>query len=66
MNKENYFVDKDGFFGKYGGAYVPEILYKCITDLQKAYLPIISSDEFKDEYRSLLKDYVGRDRKSVV
>ena len=51
---------KDGFFGQYGGAYVPEILYKCVHDLQDAYLPIIESEEFKKEYRSLLKDYVGR------
>ena len=39
---------------------MPEILYKCVTDLQKAYLPIIESEEFKNEYRSLLRDYVGR------
>ena len=50
----------DGFFGRYGGAYVPEILYKCVHDLQNAYLPIMESDEFKQEYRALLKDYVGR------
>lgn len=58
--KNNYFVDKDGFFGKFGGAYVPEILYKCVSDLQAAYLPIINSEEFKREYRTLLRDYVGR------
>lgn len=56
----SYFVDKDGFFGKFGGAYVPEILYKCVSDLQQAYLPIINSDDFKREYRELLRDYVGR------
>lgn len=50
----------NGFYGRFGGAYVPEILYKCVTDLQKAYLPIIESEEFKTEYRSLLRDYVGR------
>lgn len=55
-----YSVDKNGFFGKYGGAYVPEILYKCVHDLQETYLPIIESDEFKQEYHALLKDYVGR------
>lgn len=55
-----YEVDKEGFFGKYGGAYVPEILYKCVHDLQEAYRPIIDSEEFRQEYRSLLKDYVGR------
>jgi len=60
MAMEDYNVDGKGFFGRFGGAYVPEILYKCVTDLQKAYLPIIESEEFKEEYRSLLRDYVGR------
>ena len=50
----------NGFYGRFGGAYVPEILHKCVTDLQQAYLPIIESDEFKREYRALLRDYVGR------
>ena len=59
MNK-NYLIDDKGFFGKYGGAYVPEILYKCVHDLQDAYLPIIESEDFQHEYHSLLKDYVGR------
>lgn len=54
-----YQVDKNGFFGKFGGAYVPEILYKCVTDLQQAYEPIIQSEEFKKEYHQLLRDYVG-------
>ena len=58
--KENYFVDERGFYGEFGGAYVPEILYKCVHDLQEAYLPIIESPEFKQEYHALLKDYVGR------
>ena len=56
----NYQVDKNGFYGEFGGAYVPEILYKCVHDLQEAYLPIIESPEFKQEYHALLKDYVGR------
>ena len=55
-----YQVDKNGFYGEFGGAYVPEILYKCVKDLQEAYLPIIESEEFKQEYHALLKDYVGR------
>ena len=57
---ENFFVDKQGFYGNFGGAYVPEILYKCVHDLQEAYLPIIESDDFKKEYHALLRDYVGR------
>ena len=55
-----YNVDEKGFFGRFGGAYVPEILYKCVTDLQAAYLPILESESFQHEYAALLKDYVGR------
>lgn len=55
-----YFVDDKGFYGEFGGAYIPEILHKCVHDLQDAYLPIMESDDFKREYHSLLKDYVGR------
>ena len=57
---ERYQVDKNGFFGRFGGAYVPEILYKCVHELQDAYLPILESEEFKETYRQLLRDYVGR------
>ncbi len=51
---------REGFYGQFGGAYVPEILYKCVHDLQDAYLPILESEEFRKEYAALLKDYVGR------
>lgn len=57
---KTYNVDENGFYGNYGGAYIPEILYKTVEDLKKAYLPIITSKEFHDEYYDLLKDYVGR------
>ena len=57
---KSYQVDEKGFYGEFGGAYVPEILYKCVHDLQEAYLPIIESEAFKREYHALLKDYVGR------
>ena len=40
---KSYQVDENGFYGEFGGAYVPEILYKCVHDLQEAYLPIIES-----------------------
>lgn len=53
-------VDERGYYGEFGGAYVPEILYKVVSDLQQAYLPIIESEEFKKEYHQLLRDYVGR------
>ena len=56
----DYNVNKDGFYGIYGGAYIPEILYKTVKDLEAAYLSIIESEDFKTEYHNLLKDYVGR------
>ena len=55
-----YSVDSNGFYGNFGGAYIPEILYKTVKDLEAAYEPILASDEFKREYHALLKDYVGR------
>ena len=55
-----YLVDDKGFYGEFGGAYVPEILYATVKNLQEQYLPILESREFQDEYMSLLRDYVGR------
>ena len=57
---ESYLVDQEGYYGEFGGAYVPEILHKCVEDLQKAYLPILESGDFQLEFRNLLRDYVGR------
>ena len=56
----SYYVDENGYYGDFGGAYIPEILYKCVEDLRKQYLPIIESDDFQQAYHALLKDYVGR------
>ena len=56
----SYLVDEKGFYGEFGGAYVPEILYATVKNLQEEYLPIIQSREFQEEYMSLLRDYVGR------
>jgi len=56
----NYQIDENGFYGNYGGAYIPEILYKTVENLKEAYLPIIESEEFKQEFQRLLRDYVGR------
>ena len=55
-----YQVTNEGFFGKFGGAYVPEILYRCVDDLRLAYREILDSPAFQREYRALLRDYVGR------
>lgn len=57
---ESYTVDKLGFYGDFGGAFIPEILHRCVSDLQEAYLDIINSESFKQEYDELLRNYVGR------
>ncbi|MDR0835885.1 MAG: tryptophan synthase subunit beta [Tannerella sp.] len=56
----NYQVNEKGYYGRFGGAYIPEILHKCVEDLQKNYLTILESESFKKEYRKLLCDYAGR------
>ena len=58
--KKSFLVDEKGFYGEFGGSYVPEILYATVEKLREQYLPILESKEFQDEYMSLLRDYVGR------
>lgn len=55
-----YQVDTNGYYGQWGGAFVPEILQPNIDRLRECYIDIISSKGFKDQYLKLLKDYVGR------
>ena len=57
---KTYQVDKDGFYGSFGGTYVPEILYKTVEDLKNQYESIIESEDFLNKYYQLLRDYVGR------
>ncbi|HXR83419.1 MAG TPA: tryptophan synthase subunit beta [Hanamia sp.] len=52
--------DENGFYGNFGGAYIPEMLYRNVQNLQKNYLTIIYEENFQNEFNSLLKDYVGR------
>jgi len=56
----SYQADKNGYYGEFGGAYIPEILHRCVTELQNTYLTVIESEEFKSEFNQLLQDYVGR------
>lgn len=62
MKSENtkFSPDPDGFYGEYGGAFIPEMLYSNVKQLQDEYLKIIESAEFQENYHQLLKDYVGR------
>ena len=57
---ENFKVDSNGFYGEFGGAYIPEILYDNVEDLKNAYLQVLDDPAFQKEYHDLLKDYVGR------
>ena len=52
--------DALGYYGKFGGAFIPEMLYPNVQELQQQYLHIIQSESFKNEFSLLLKDYVGR------
>lgn len=56
----SYLVDKNGYYGEFGGAFVPEILHRCVEELQHTYLNVLQSEDFQKEYHQLLRDYVGR------
>ena len=53
-------IDSKGYYGEFGGAYVPEILLSNVENLKKSYYEAIKDPEFQEEFRSLLRDYVGR------
>ncbi len=55
-----YKVDAGGFYGEYGGAYIPEMLYPNIKELEENYLSIVQSESFQNRFRYLLRDYAGR------
>jgi len=56
----NYFVDERGYYGDFGGAYIPEMLYPNVEELRQQYQAIIDDEQFQQEFKALLKDYVGR------
>ena len=55
-----YNVDEKGYYGQFGGAYIPEMLHPNIEELRENYLKISQTEEFKKEFDYLLKNYVGR------
>ena len=57
---KTYHVNKEGYYGEFGGAYIPEILHRCVEELQNAYSKVLESEGFKQEFHQLLRDYVGR------
>jgi tryptophan synthase beta chain len=56
----NYNVDECGYYGEFGGAYIPEMMYPNVKELENNYIKILDDKLFKDEFHSLLKHYVGR------
>lgn len=57
---KTFLVDDNGYYGEFGGAYIPEILHACVENLKENYIKILESESFKAEYAQLLRDYVGR------
>ena len=57
---KTYQVNNEGYYGEFGGAYIPEILHRCVDELKNAYLNVLDSEDFKQEFKDLLHDYVGR------
>lgn len=55
-----YDVNESGYYGEFGGAYVPEILHRNVTELKTNYLKIMNTPSFKEQFGQLLRDYVGR------
>ena len=56
----SYLVNEEGYYGEFGGAYIPEILHRCVEELRTTYLQVLQSESFQQEFRQLLRDYVGR------
>src|SRR5687767_11320683 len=60
-NKVNFNTpDERGYYGEFGGAFIPEMLYPNVKELQENYLSIINQDSFRKEFNELLNDYAGR------
>ncbi len=55
-----YNINNKGYYGEFGGAYIPEMLYPNVEELRQNYLKILAEPSFKQEFDQLLKDYVGR------
>ena len=56
----SYNINEKGYYGEFGGAYIPEMLYPNIEELRENYLKITAEPAFQEEFHALLKDYVGR------
>lgn len=56
----SYHVNEKGYYGEFGGAYIPEMLYPNVAELREQYLSVMLQPDFQNEFRALLRDYVGR------
>ncbi len=56
----SYNVDEKGYYGNFGGAFIPEMLYPNTEELRQNYLQIMKDPEFNEQFHKLLKEYVGR------
>ncbi len=56
----SYQVDEKGYYGEFGGAYIPEMLYPNVQELRSRYLEIMKEESFQKEFKELLREYVGR------
>ncbi|WP_179022480.1 tryptophan synthase subunit beta [Winogradskyella forsetii] len=56
----SYNINEKGYYGEFGGAYIPEMLYPNVEELRQNYLKIMAEPSFQEEFNALLKDYVGR------
>ena len=56
----SYNVNEKGYYGEFGGAFIPEMLYPNVEELRQNYLKVMAEPEFQKEFNELLKDYVGR------
>lgn len=57
---KDYQVDASGYYGEFGGAFIPEILHSAVEELRSVYLEVIESESFQQEFNKLLRNYVGR------
>lgn len=57
---KTYQINENGYYGEFGGAYIPEALARCVNELKSAYQQVLEDENFKQEYDQLLRDYVGR------
>jgi len=55
-----YNINEKGYYGEFGGAFIPEMLYPNVEELRQKYLKVLAEPDFQKEFKALLKDYVGR------